>query len=145
MLEPWFWFCSLETPSSRACPWCPCYFPPHPSSLSPSLPPPTASAWEITDTESAALTTVLLTGKFLPLRAPGWDQGPSMGLQTWSGRKEGREKRKEGNRWIEREGWRADGRGQGEFGKVKGELQRRKYGVGVVVWALNPSRGGRGT
>lgn len=76
----------------------------------PAPPATAASAWEITDTESAASSSVLLTGDFLPRRAPWWDQGPSWSLGTWG---EGRK------------GW---GRTVGGEGKVKGRRERKEEG-----------------
>lgn len=94
-----------------ACPRCPCHFvllllihlrcpPPYPPAMA-------ASAWEITDTESAASFSVLLTEDFLPLRAPWWDQAPSWSLGPWG---EGRS------------GWR--GRGEGLKVKERGRIER---------------------
>lgn len=104
----------------------------YPSSIFP-VPPPcppamTASAWEITDTESAGSPSVLLTGDFLPLRALWWDQGPSRGLgmrdggkkgpgrrtSGWRGRGEGQKVKREEGGWIE-ERW------------ERGETRSRKH------------------
>lgn len=87
-----------------------------------------ASAWEITDTESAGSPSVLLTGDFLPLRALWWDQGPSRGLgirdggkkgpgrrtSGWRGRGEGQKVKREEGGWIE-ERW------------ERGETRSRKH------------------
>lgn len=100
----------------------------HSSSIFP-VPRPTpataASAWEITDTESAAGSRILLTGDFLPLRAPWWDQGPSWGLGIQSGGKEGWAE----SSWLERERGRAEGKGEREEnGEMEGGGKEEKFG-----------------
>lgn len=79
----------------------------------PTPPAMAASAWEITDTESAASFSVLLTGDFLPLRAPWWDQAPSWSLGPWGEGRKG---------WGEQSGWR--GRGEGLKVKERGRIER---------------------
>lgn len=59
------------------------------SSIFPVPLPAPASAWEITDTESAASARVLLTGNFLPLRAPWWDEGPPGAWRFGVGKRKG--------------------------------------------------------
>lgn len=110
-------------PQPGACPWCLCHFVllhliHLPCAPLPAPPATAASAWEIIDTESAASSSVLLTGDFLPLRAPGWDQGPSWGLGIRDGAKEGLGRRTGGRR----------GRGEGQTVKEKGGRMERGRG-----------------
>lgn len=99
------WSHSPDLPEPGACPgvrailfsYCSSIF-----AVPPPAPRPAASAWEITDTESAASSSVLLTGDFLPLRAPWWDQGPSWSPGTWG----------EGRKAAQDAGWRGRGVGR---------------------------------
>lgn len=111
----------------------------------PPRPPATAaSAWEITDTESAASSSVLLTGDFLPLRALGWDQTPpgacGLGIggtegQGWRtsgergrGGKEETWKKKTLEKWKNSEGCGERGRGLG--GGKEDEEGEREWRLG---------------